>query len=125
VANGSSFLTRQCNIFPEGIDKSREKCYNKVMRTNVLPNAPLPTINNVIRDLDARQRQLLTYLEDHISELEPGQIVSLLGLHGQNAARLGRLLRDRRALSGESADGIAEAISKVLDELATQVQADL
>ncbi len=35
-------------------------------------------------------------------------------------SRLGRLLRDRRALSGDAADGISDAIAKALDELGSE-----
>lgn len=35
--------------------------------------------------------------------------------------RVARLLRDQRALSGEAADGIADAISKALDELGSEL----
>ncbi len=45
----------------------------------------------------------------------------LLALHGQNASRIGRLLRDKRALSGASADGILGAIGQALDELSTEL----
>jgi hypothetical protein len=79
---------------------------------------PLPTINSVIRDLAERQRLLSDYIEGKQGELSSGEIARLLGLHGQNAARLGRLLRDRRALAGESTDAIVEAIEKALDKLA-------
>jgi hypothetical protein len=79
---------------------------------------PLPTINSVIRDLAERQRLLTDYIESKQGELSSSEIARLLGLHGQNAARLGRLLRDRRALAGESTDAIVEAIEKALDKLA-------
>jgi hypothetical protein len=83
---------------------------------------PLPTINNVIRDLDERQRRLTAYIESQVEneggELSAREIAALLGLYGQNAVRLGRLLRDRQALAGESTDAIVKAIEKALDKLA-------
>jgi hypothetical protein len=45
----------------------------------------------------------------------------LLEIHGQNASRLGRLLRDRRALSGDAADGISGAIAQALEQLSTVI----
>jgi hypothetical protein len=53
------------------------------------------------------------------------ELAHLLALHSQNAARLGRLLRDQRALSGEAADGLSNAITQALDELATEWGIDL
>jgi hypothetical protein len=41
----------------------------------------------------------------------------LLGIHGQNASRLGRLLRNRRVLAGDPADDIPAAIAQAFDEL--------
>jgi hypothetical protein len=79
---------------------------------------PLPTINSVIRDLAERQQLLTAYIESRRGELSASEIARLLGLHGQNAARLGRLLRDRQALAGESTDAIVTAIEKALDKLA-------
>lgn len=49
----------------------------------------------------------------------------LLRIHGQNASRLGRLLRDQRALSGEAADGISGAVAQALDELSNELGVDL
>jgi hypothetical protein len=53
------------------------------------------------------------------------ELAHLLALHSQNAARLGRLLRDKRALSGEAAEGLSSAIDQALDELATEWGIDL
>jgi hypothetical protein len=105
------------------------------------------TIEDVIADLAAHQRLLSACIEailDHepaprhhqasfldeagpgLEEpLELGELRRLLALHGQNASRLGRLLRDQRALSGEAADGIAGAIAQALDELGTEWQVPL
>ena len=47
-------------------------------------------------------------------------LLQLYNLYTQASSRLSRLLRDRRALSGEAADGIAAAIAQTLDELSTE-----
>ena len=86
---------------------------------------PLPTINGVIRDLAEEQRRLTEYVEEKWGDLSAKEIAALLGLHGPNAARLGRLLRERRALEGESADGIANAIGAILDEISLEVREEL
>jgi hypothetical protein len=53
------------------------------------------------------------------------ELAHLLKIHGQNASRLGRLLRDRRALSGDAADGISGAIAQALEELSTELGTQL
>jgi len=75
------------------------------------------TIEDVIADLAAKQAWLSSHIDSHLDELNPMLLARLLTLHGQNASRLGRLLRDQRTLSGEAADGIAGAIERALDEL--------
>jgi hypothetical protein len=80
-------------------------------------------INGIIDDLAAKQAQLSALISrclEQCPEASLGEVAKLLQLHGQNASRLGRLLRDRRALSGEAADGISAAIAQALDELATE-----
>lgn len=84
-------------------------------------------IDAVIADLAAKQAALSIYLDEHLTDPDT-DIPALSGLfqiHAQTASRLGRLLRDRRALSGEASDGISGAIAQALDELATELQTDL
>jgi len=89
----------------------------------------LITIADVIGDLAAKQQALSDHIDDHLADTDivPNlvNLVKLFALHGQNASRLGRLLRDQRALSGEAADGIAGAIAQALDELSTELGTDL
>ncbi|HDZ36978.1 MAG TPA: hypothetical protein ENH62_01605 [Marinobacter sp.] len=78
-------------------------------------------IGDVATDLMAKQEQLSAYIDGQLAEgLGSEDMVKLLGLLAQNASRLGRLLRDQRALSGESADGLLEAVGKLMDEINTQ-----
>jgi hypothetical protein len=84
-------------------------------------------IAGVIADLAAKQQCLSAFIDDLLRlaaaspEAVPARdLTHLLALHGQNATRLGRLLRDKRALSGEAADGLSSAISQALDELSTE-----
>lgn len=82
-------------------------------------------IADIIEDLAEKQRVLSKYIDDNLDELGIAAMAQLLHLLGQNASRLGRLLRDQRALSGEAADGIAGAIAQALDELSNELGADL
>jgi hypothetical protein len=70
--------------------------------------------------LDAYIDRILVTGQPSVRELS-----HLLQIHGQNASRLGRLLRDRRALSGDAADGISGAIAQALDELSSELGTDL
>jgi hypothetical protein len=80
------------------------------------------TIDAIIDNLYQRQIQLDAYIDDVVAagSATIGELTRLLRIHGQNASRLGRLLRDRRAISGEAADGISGAIAQALDELGTE-----
>jgi hypothetical protein len=82
----------------------------------------LTSIDGVIADLAERQARLTAYLEQVLAEGgDIAEVAKVFALHGQNASRLGRLLRDQRALSGDSADGLLDAIGKALDEISTEL----
>lgn len=88
------------------------------------------TIESVIHDLASKQKKLSKYIETYTEDetqinLEVKDLARLFQIHGLNASRIGRLLRDQRALSGEATDGIAGAIAQALDELATELGTDL
>jgi len=85
------------------------------------------TIDDVLADLAAKQAALSDYIDAHLTSADAdlSALTHLFELHAQTASRLGRLLRDKRALTGEAADGIAGAIAQALDELATELQADI
>jgi hypothetical protein len=73
------------------------------------------------------QRVLNHRLFHYLDESEPGvtleveTLVKVAAALGAGTTRVARLLRDRRALSGQSADGIAGAIAAALDELTTEL----
>ncbi len=84
------------------------------------PNtANLPTIDAIIEDLHQRQITLSHYLDKAAADENFSDLLPIFALHAQTASRLGRLLRDRRALTGDAGDGLAEAVSAALDELCT------
>lgn len=88
----------------------------------VLAGGDLETMATIIHDLAAKQRRLSAYIDAgwESDALPVAELVRLMALHAQNASRLARLLRDKRALSGQAADGIAGAIAQALDELSTE-----
>ena len=63
-----------------------------------------------------RIEQLSCYIDTR-ADLEPGELVKLLSLHGQLTSRIGRLLRDRQRVSGDGADELAQAVDAALDDL--------
>lgn len=78
-------------------------------------------IGDVADDLLRKQQQLSAYIDGQMVEgLDSEEMIKLFALLAQNASRLGRLLRDKRALDGDSPDGMLEAISKIFDEVNTE-----
>lgn len=55
------------------------------------------------------------------NQASPEEMKALFTIHAQNISRFGRLLRDKRALAGESADSLLAALSTVLDEIGTEL----
>jgi hypothetical protein len=84
-----------------------------------------PDLPGRTRELDRKIQELSGYIDEKRSELEPEDYSDLLALYGQLLSRLGRLMRDQRALSGEAADGISGAIGQALDELSTHLGVEL
>jgi hypothetical protein len=85
-------------------------------------------ISDVILDLASKQAQLSQLIDACFEKLDPRTIpdlARLLALHGQNASRIGRLLRDRQALTSETSDELTDAIDAALDELANGWQIEL
>ena len=85
------------------------------------------TIDTIIDMLYDKQVALDRYIDRILTTGRPStqELIHLLRIHGQNASRLGRLLRDRRALSGDAADGISGAIAQALEELHNELGTDL
>jgi uncharacterized protein YjcR len=85
--------------------------------------APNNDIHSIIADLAKKQRILSAYIDVRLLDPEttPADITRLLALHAATATRLGRLLRDELALSGEASTDLDAAISIALDELSGQL----
>jgi hypothetical protein len=56
------------------------------------------------------------------ADIDPAKTLQLLS---RGAGQLARLMRAKRALSGDAADGLADAFAKALDELSTELGIDL
>lgn len=77
----------------------------------------LKSIDDVVGDLMAKQEQLSAYIVERSEDIDSEEFVKLLALSAQNASRLGRLMRDQRALSGDTADGLLQALNRLKDEV--------
>ena len=90
-------------------------------------NPLAPSIDAIIADLAGRQARLSALIDSLLdgAGASPAEITRLLSLHGQNAARLGRLLRDRQALDGQGLDELASAVNRALDDLGQELDIDL
>lgn len=80
------------------------------------------TVDEAIAGLVDKMLRLDELIEDQ--PLSP-LLVELFQIYTQASSRLSRLLRDRRALSGEAADGMAGAIAQALDELSNTLGTEL
>ena len=56
------------------------------------------------------------------ANIDPAKTLQLLS---RGAGQLARLMRAKRALSGDAAHGLADAFAKALDELSTELGIDL
>jgi hypothetical protein len=80
----------------------------------------LTSLDDIIQDLAIKQARLSAYIDSKGEDISVYEIVHLLQLHGRTASRLQRLLRDKRALSDEAADGLSSAVAQALDELSAE-----
>jgi hypothetical protein len=121
AAHGGSLAGRQVGAPPGNQNAVTHGLY-------AAPEEPPATIEGIIADLARKQAALSVYIDGLLTaeaDLDLDDVARLLKIHGMNASRLGRLLRDQRALSGDAADGIAGAIAQALDELSTELGVEL
>jgi hypothetical protein len=75
------------------------------------------TIECVIADLYDKQQSLSRYIDEKLDELSPANLARLLGIHAQSCSRLGRLLRDRDALTG----GFSAEMDRIIEQTLTEL----
>ncbi len=76
------------------------------------------TIDDLIDDLMAKQARLSALL-DRVMDVR--EAMMLVSLHSQNAARLGKLMLDKKALQKDPRDEFEEALNKVLEEVTEEL----
>ena len=86
------------------------------------PARPIEGIDDAVEDLQRRLTQVAALMDETD---DPEFLLDVFKLYAQGTSRYGRLLRDQRALSGESADSLLEALSQAVDEIGTELGIDL
>jgi len=76
------------------------------------------TIDDLIDDLMAKQSRLSALL-DRVMDVR--EAMMLVSLHSQNAARLGKLMLDKKALAKDPRDEFDQAFQEVLEELTEEL----
>ncbi len=72
------------------------------------------TIDDLIDDLMEKQARLSVLL-DRVMDVR--EAMMLVSLHSQNAARLGKLMLNKKELEKDAEDPFQQALNEVLDEL--------
>jgi len=80
------------------------------------------TIDDLIDDLMEKQARLSALL-DRVMDIR--EAMMLVSLHSQNAARLGKLMLNKKALEKDAEDPFQQALNEVLDELAEELDLKL
>lgn len=107
---------------PGGIETPEAKWQTDDMPELAIPDHQGQIIAAVIADLARKQQRLSQLIDHYLAGDEPSvrDLARLLALHGQNASRLGRLLRDQQALSDPVTDELSQAIDFALDQLSAE-----
>ena len=86
---------------------------------------PVADIGTVIARLADHQAGLSRHIDRRWAELDVVQLARLLSVHGQNAARLGRLLGDWHAVHGPPPDALQQAMDHALHQAGDQLGVEL
>jgi hypothetical protein len=87
----------------------------------------LPSLPDLITDLWKRQQDLVAWMKDNATNpgQQDGHYLAAMNLYGQNASRLGRLLRYSAALGSDRAAKLADAMNEAIDTMASELGIDL
>ncbi len=77
-------------------------------------------LDHLITDLHDKQQRLSRWLGDRRPDLDPADLARLFTVYGQNATRLGRLLRDRHTYYGKDLEQL-EQFDPMDDETMEQI----
>jgi hypothetical protein len=82
------------------------------------PTKEFTTIDDLIDDLMEKQSRLSALLD---CVMDVREAMMLVSLHSQNAARLGKLMLNKKALEEDAQDEFQETLNEVLDELTEEL----
>ena len=95
--------------------------------SHVQPDAAAPATQRIdldaaILDLQRRLDQLSDYIDQGLNDakLDIGDYARLTGLQGQLASRLGRLIRDRQSIAGDTDNQTLDALNAALDSISEE-----
>jgi len=80
-------------------------------------------LDHLITDLHDKQQRISRWLGDRRPDLDPADLARLFTVYGQNATRLGRLLRDRHTYYGKDLEEL-DQLDPMDDETMEQIFAD-
>jgi hypothetical protein len=98
------------------------RAYTQQEIADLVAHAIDETLDDEIAVSRVALRRVLQQLH---SDLPPDDYAKLSALAFAGARTVGRLLRDKRALSGEAIDGLTATLSTALDELSTELGIDV
>jgi len=104
------------NAFKHGAD-AKPGAAGARREPDILPD----NIDDVIHDLALKHARLSQIINDNLATADLNTLARLFSLHAQTASRLGRLLRDRRALLGEDPDSLPAVIQRALEEISEEL----
>jgi hypothetical protein len=81
-------------------------------------------IDDVIAQLAGQQARFAVHIDGGWDGIDAGRLARLLTLYGQNATRLGRLLRDRHALYGDAAEEFDKVFARLDGDPELMAEAD-
>lgn len=75
-------------------------------------------IDSLIADVWQKHKMLSAYINKQVaSGADMAEVLKAFALFGQNASRLGRLLRDKKAITGAADGDSMTALENVLDDI--------
>ena len=79
-------------------------------------------VDGMILDLQRRLDQLSDYIDQGLNDakLDIGDYARLTGLQGQLASRLGRLIRDRQSIAGDTDNQTLDALNAALNSISEE-----
>lgn len=101
------------------------RAYTAQEVADLVTHAANETLDDEIGTARVALRRILELIRDERHEIEADDYARLAKLAFVGSRTVARLLRDRKALTGDAADGIADFISTALDEISGEFGIDV